>query len=167
MTCVQVVQTKIYHRAADQKLSRRFRTCYLIVLSAISVTLISAWTGWVTWLDFFYLLGYIKLVGSFLKYLPQLYLNYKRQSTLGWSIENILLDLTGGILSISQLLLDSFSQSSHPWEGIKGNLAKLGLGLITFFLDVPFLIQHFYLYGSRPVEEADGKSSTETDRLLP
>jgi hypothetical protein len=32
--------------------------------------------------------------------IPQAYINYQRKSTEGWSIENILLDLTGGVLSL-------------------------------------------------------------------
>jgi hypothetical protein len=49
------------------------------------------------------LMGYFKLSISFLKYLPQFYWNYKRKSTAGWSIANILLDLTGGSLSFLQM----------------------------------------------------------------
>jgi hypothetical protein len=51
------------------------------------------------------LMGYFKLSISFLKYLPQLYWNYQRKSTKGWSIANIILDLTGGLLSFSQMAL--------------------------------------------------------------
>jgi cystinosin len=34
-------------------------------------------------------------------------MNYKRKSTHGWSIGNVLLDFTGGICSIAQLVLDA------------------------------------------------------------
>lgn len=51
------------------------------------------------------LMGYFKLSISFLKYLPQLYWNYQRKSTKGWSIANIILDLTGGLLSFGQMAL--------------------------------------------------------------
>ena len=43
------------------------------------------------WLQFFYLLSYIKLVITFIKYLPQAVLNYRRKSTKGWTIWNIVL----------------------------------------------------------------------------
>ena len=49
------------------------------------------------------MMGYFKLSISFLKYLPQFYWNYKRKSTVGWSIANILLDLTGGLFSFIQM----------------------------------------------------------------
>ena len=33
-------------------------------------------------------------------------MNYKRKSTVGWNIHNVLLDLMGGGLSIAQLMID-------------------------------------------------------------
>lgn len=51
------------------------------------------------------MMGYFKLTISFFKYLPQFYWNYKRKSTKGWSIANIILDLTGGTFSFAQLAL--------------------------------------------------------------
>jgi cystinosin len=50
-------------------------------------------------------MGYYKLAISTLKYLPQMYWNWLRKSTIGWSIFNILMDLTGGLLSFLQMLL--------------------------------------------------------------
>ena len=37
--------------------------------------------------------------------MPQAYMNFQRQSTEGWSIGNVLLDLTGGSFSMLQMLL--------------------------------------------------------------
>ena len=45
-------------------------------------------------------LGYWKTLITAVKYLPQVYLNWKRQSTVGWSLTNVLLDFTGGMLSL-------------------------------------------------------------------
>ena len=53
-------------------------------------------TNWDTWL----VMGYAKAAITFVKYCPQVYLNWKRKSTVGWSTENVLLDLTGGSLSL-------------------------------------------------------------------
>ena len=44
--------------------------------------------------------GYCKALITFVKYCPQVYLNFKRKSTVGWNIYNILLDLTGGTFSL-------------------------------------------------------------------
>lgn len=40
---------------------------------------------------------------------PQVYMNYTRKSTIGWSIGNVLLDFTGGILSMLQMMLNAFN----------------------------------------------------------
>ena len=37
------------------------------------------------------------------------YMNYRRKSTVGWSIGNILLDFTGGSLSILQMFLLAYN----------------------------------------------------------
>jgi len=51
--------------------------------------------------------GYCKAAITFVKYLPQVYLNWKRQSTVGWSLENVLLDFTGGFFSMVQIIIDA------------------------------------------------------------
>lgn len=61
------------------------------------------------WLDFLYALSYIKLAITLIKYVPQAVLNFRRKSTVGWSIENILLDFTGGMLSMLQMLLNAYN----------------------------------------------------------
>lgn len=50
-------------------------------------------------------MGIFKLVIILLKYIPQLYWNYVRKSTKGWSIWGVILDFSGGILSFSQMFL--------------------------------------------------------------
>jgi cystinosin len=44
---------------------------------------------------------------SGMKYIPQLYWNFKRKSTEGWSIFNIIMDLTGGVCSFGQIGLEN------------------------------------------------------------
>ena len=51
-------------------------------------------------IEFLRAAGYCKAIITFVKYMPQVYLNYKRKSTEGWSITNILLDFTGGSFSV-------------------------------------------------------------------
>jgi len=100
----------------------------------------SAWA----WIDVVYTISYVKLVVTVVKYIPQAWVNYKRKSTIGWSISQILLDLTGGILSILQLVLDSALQ--NDWSGITGNPVKLGLGNVSILFDLIFILQHYWLY---------------------
>ena len=51
--------------------------------------------------------GYNKALITFLKYSPQVYHNYKRKSTKGWSLANIFMDFSGGLLSFAQIIVDS------------------------------------------------------------
>lgn len=87
------------------------------------------------------MMGYFKLSISFLKYLPQLYWNYQRKSTKGWSIANIILDLTGGVLSFTQLALEGAFG-----EDVKVNIVKLILGIMVVFYDILFIVQHYCIY---------------------
>ena len=76
--------------------------------------------------------------------MPQVLLNYKLKSTVGWRIETILLDFAGGVMSIGQLLIDCSLQGD--WSGITGNAVKLLLGNVTIAFDVVFFWQHYVLY---------------------
>jgi len=95
----------------------------------------------VTNLKQIYAFGYIKLVVTVIKYIPQVYINYKLKSTVGWAIGQIVLDFAGGILSISQLFIDASLQAD--WSGITGNPVKFGLGNISMLFDVIFMVQHY------------------------
>lgn len=100
--------------------------------------------GYSTWLDYIYLLSAVKVVLSILMYAPQVILNHKRRSTEGWSIWQVLLDITGGILSAFQLVWDCWAV--NDWAGLQGNAAKFLLGFISIFFDVIFLSQHYCWY---------------------
>lgn len=45
--------------------------------------------------------GYSKAGVTLIKYMPQVYLNWKRKSTVGWSLENVMLDFLGGAFSFA------------------------------------------------------------------
>ena len=70
-----------------------------------------------------------------------------------------LLDFSGGLLSLLQLVIDSALQAD--WSGLTGNPIKLGLANISLLFDVVFILQHFVLYG--PVEEHGGQSEQLVD----
>ena len=89
-------------------------------------------------------MGYVKLIVTVLKYIPQAWVNYERKSTVGWSIEQVLMDFVGGILSFAQLLIDSSLQKD--WSGLTGNPVKLGLSNISVFFDIIYMVQHYILY---------------------
>lgn len=114
-------------------------------------------SSWV-WLDAIYAISYVKLIVTLIKYTPQVLVNYRNKSTKGWSILQILLDFSGGILSISQQSIDSYLQ--RDWSGITGNPVKFALGNVSMMYDLVFMTQHYVLYRG-----ADGKSM-EGDSLL-
>jgi cystinosin len=97
-----------------------------------------------SWLDFLYMLSIVKIAISITKYMPQVSLNYKRKSTCGWNIWNIVLDCTGGTLSIVQQIGDSWDL--RDYSGVTGNPAKFGLGFVSIFFDLIFFLQHYVLY---------------------
>jgi hypothetical protein len=50
-------------------------------------------------------------------------MNWKRQSTVGWSIGNVMLDFTGGSLSFLQQFLDA--NRKDDWSYFTTNIPKL------------------------------------------
>ena len=50
--------------------------------------------------DTFMVMGYCKAAITFVKYVPQVILNHRRKSMAGFSLANVLLDFTGGSLSM-------------------------------------------------------------------
>ena len=115
-------------------------------------------------------MGWCKVVISLIKYIPQAVSNYKRKSTIGWNIHNILLDFTGGVFSFGQNIIDSlrdrFSVTSDDQS--KGlNIAKYALSFVSIFFDCVFMVQHYWLYKDSNSDLGDKKIDDETvDKLL-
>jgi cystinosin len=109
------------------------------------------------------------VVVTVVKYIPQAWLNYKRKSTVGWDIRQILLDLAGGVLSIGQLVLDSSFEAD--WSGVTGNPIKFLLGNVSIIFDAVFVVQHYVLYrhGSEEttVEEEEDDDNKGPDLRTP
>ncbi|KAF7158920.1 hypothetical protein CNMCM5623_004099 [Aspergillus felis] len=119
------------------------------------------------WLDVLYRIGNIKVFLTAIKYTPQAWMNYCHQSTKGFCMIAVLMDLTGGMLSLIQLIIDISLQAD--WSGAQGNATKLVLGNLTIFFDIIFMVQHYCLYSrkSRSVmlqpSEHDPLLRTEND----
>lgn len=111
----------------------------------------------VTWLLYLTMFSYVKLAVTLIKYCPQVYLNFRRKSTVGWSIGNVLLDFTGGSFSILQMFLLSYNYDD--WKSIFGDPTKFGLGVFSIFFDVIFMFQHYVLYRNRK----DGYKAIDDD----
>ena len=83
--------------------------------------------------------GYAKCAISFVKYCPQVYLNYKRKSTVGWSLANVILDLTGGILSFIQIFLNAWALNESIIGDGAFNVVKFVLSIMSIIFDSIFL----------------------------
>uniref|UniRef100_A0A1I7XU70 Cystinosin homolog n=1 Tax=Heterorhabditis bacteriophora TaxID=37862 RepID=A0A1I7XU70_HETBA len=115
----------------------------LLILSGCSAGVLSV-LNYINMLEFVTALSYIKMVVTVSKYFPQAYFNFKRKSTVGWSIGNVLLDFSGGSLDILQMVLQCINVEN--WSALSGNPVKFGLGLISIIFDILFMIQHCVLY---------------------
>uniref|UniRef100_A0A2M4A753 Cystinosin homolog n=3 Tax=Anopheles triannulatus TaxID=58253 RepID=A0A2M4A753_9DIPT len=163
-TMLTLGQCFIYERG-DQKVSRYAWGIMGIFVIVVLVAGILVGTETFHWLDFLYVLSYIKLSVTLIKYIPQAVLNFQRKSTVGWSIENVLLDFTGGMLSMLQMLLNGYNYDD--WASIFGDPTKFGLGLFSVLFDILFMVQHYVLYRNRTdgktfKDESSGTNTTNT-----
>lgn len=106
-------------------------------------------------------LGWCKVAISLVKYIPQVISNYRRKSTIGWNIHNILLDITGGILSFAQNVIDSI-RGTLDIEGQTPtlNIAKFAISFVAVIFDVIFIVQHYILYKNA---NSDLKGNTQKE----
>ncbi|XP_043946638.1 cystinosin [Protopterus annectens] len=155
LTLVAIVQCCVYERG-DQKVSKIAIGLLVVAWAFALSSLFVAVAGKITWLQYLYYFSYIKLGVTLTKYTPQVYLNYRRKSTEGWSIGNVLLDFTGGAFSLLQMFLQSYN--SDAWTLIFGDPTKFGLGLFSIMFDIIFMIQHYCLYrhSKHGYEQCDG-----------
>ena len=96
--------------------------------------------------DTLLMMGYAKAAITFVKYCPQVYLNWKRKSTVGWSLANVMLDFTGGSFSLLQSAINSIAFGEPFFAAGAFNLVKFILGIMSIFFDSIFMFQHFVLY---------------------
>jgi len=132
LTTVTIGQCFIYDRGTQRVHPVTWGIIGLAGLAAVVLIILAgAFSGILIWLDIIYYFSYVKIGATLLKYIPQAYFNYERKSTDGWSIGNILLDITGGILSFFQLFVDA--AESGNWKVFTGDPAKLALAMISIF----------------------------------
>ncbi|CAE6399937.1 unnamed protein product [Rhizoctonia solani] len=155
-------QTFYYHRGPRQRLSTFNKVLITFMVAFIGVDLGRVATHQANLIDILYHLGMFKLYVSIAKYIPQVrttisepdfyhnvpqaFSNFNRKSTEGWSIGNVVLDFTGGLLSLLQLLIDSFALDD--WSSITGNPVKFGLSMLSLGFGLLFISQHYILYAT-------------------
>jgi len=74
------------------------------------------------------------------KYLYQIFLNYDKQSTIGFAVEGIWGDIVGAICSLLQFVINKIiGQQDINW-------AKFLLACISVIFDIVLIYQHYILY---------------------
>jgi len=153
---VTLVQCVLYERAG-QTVSRLCLGILTGIALFVFISLILTLTNVIEWLDFLMYCSYVKLGITLIKYVPQAVMNYRRKSTVGWSIGNILLDFTGGMLSMIQMFLIAYN--NDDWSSLFGDPTKFGLGLFSVIFDIFFMLQHYVFYrGNMPHETLQGSN---------
>ncbi|XP_046550260.1 cystinosin-like [Haliotis rubra] len=161
VTVVTIGQCFIYERGG-QKVSRVCTVLLVGIWLFAFIALFVAVGKKITWLEYLYYFSYIKLGVTLIKYVPQAWMNFRRKSTLGWSIGNVLLDFTGGSLSLLQMFLIAYN--NDDWGSIFGDPTKFGLGFFSILFDILFMVQHYCLYrGQNPYEAINEKDSNVND----
>jgi len=145
LVCLTIFQ--IFYYNPKKKLSKTTIIIFSIIFTLLSIYFICCVkinSIYFSGMMFFYVLSIFKIILTIMKYTPQIYHNYKRNNTDGFAISNPLLDILGGIFSLSQVLFDSIIY--HNSNGLLGDIVKLLLGILTIFFDIIFITQHFFLY---------------------
>ncbi|KAI9012079.1 hypothetical protein CLU79DRAFT_771225 [Phycomyces nitens] len=143
LAAVLLFQTTIYLKSVKQKLSSASAAVIWAVLMGAVLMVLSVRYGNTAWADVMYYFDGVNYLTAMIKYLPLVKVNAKRQSTTGWSIQTIILDISSGILLGLQSIVDNTNQTSieHP--------AKCTLAVVIILFDLVFLYQHFVLYAHR------------------
>ncbi|KAK1318416.1 hypothetical protein QJS10_CPB04g01689 [Acorus calamus] len=142
LTLFTLYQVIIYERG-NQKVSKICMSISSVVwiIAIVCVILASQSHSWLWLISVF---NSIQVVMTAIKYIPQAWMNFRRKSTVGWSIGNILLDLLGGVMNFAQMGLQSIDQGTLV--NFYGNIGKTLLSLEVVFFDLLFVIQHYILY---------------------
>lgn len=83
----------------------------------------------------------LKISMSLIKYIPQVIHNHDRKSMKGFAIQSVALDITGGVASLSQLILQITKDQGFNFVAIVANFGKIGLALVTLVFNVIFISQ--------------------------
>lgn len=83
----------------------------------------------------------LKISMSLIKYIPQVIHNYDRRSLKGFAIQSVLLDVTGGVASLSQLLWQISRDQGFSYMVFVANFGKIGLALVTLVFNFIFISQ--------------------------
>jgi len=143
-----------YRRSPSQQLSRTVKIIsgigivagLLLVLHAYEISTTRAHYQLVDVANIF---GTVKVFFSSVKYMPQAYFNYQRKAVKGFSVKGYLVDILGGVLCCTQLVLDGILLNDI--SGVYKHPTKMMLAFVTIAFNVIFLVQyHIYANAVNP-----------------
>lgn len=148
----QVVSgVKLWNFKTDNH-QNRMKPCYyrFLVISLLVFAILTlkfsyenSHNGWdnVRTLSYCNALFVLKISMSLIKYIPQALHNYERKSMKGFSIQSVALDITGGIASLLQLMVQISRDQGFSYMAIVANFGKIGLALVTLVFNFIFVSQ--------------------------
>ena len=140
---VVIGQCRLY-KSGGQKVSQTCKsilgTIFVFLFIVLIITLSS---NALHWIDFLTYSSFVKIF-TCTKYVPQVYMNFKRRSTSGFSVGVVICDVNGGLFSIAQMVADSYN--FDDWSSFSGNPTKFIVGVFTLVFDVILIIQHYACY---------------------
>lgn len=89
----------------------------------------------------------LKISMSLLKYVPQVIHNHERRSMKGFPVQGTMLDITGGIGSLMQLVWQISCEKRFNTAVFMANFGKIGLAMVTIIFNFIFLSQ-WTIYGN-------------------
>jgi len=156
---IMLIQAFIYERGG-QKVSKICKGVTLLIFLYIFSTMIPTLTGALNLVDFFEYISYVKIATT-LKYMPQVWMNYQRGSTQGFSIGMVALDITGGSLSVGQMLVNCYNKDD--WSSLEGNATKLLVGIMSVLFDVILMAQHLFYKHNIPLKSLQNNNDKENN----
>ncbi|GJQ70985.1 putative L-cystine transmembrane transporter [Trypoxylus dichotomus] len=163
ITIITGIQCLIY-KSDNQTVSTIVKCQHALIGAILVVTVALVNLDFIIWLDFIYVCSYVKLFLTLTKYVPQAYMNYRRKSTVGWNIYNVVADVTGGIFSISQMFLNAYNLDQ--WKSLIENPTKFWLGVVSILFDIIFIVQHYILYRGREEVISYKESILDEEKLF-
>ena len=116
----------------------------IIIVSGILFALV--WANVVIMIDVLYFFSYLKMFSTLSKYLPQIYFNFRRKTTKGFSMDAMVLDFFGGLFLTAQQIVDCMDEGNM--SPITGNLVKVLLGVFSMINNLILILQKL-IYGRR------------------
>ena len=163
MNLVVILQMVSFDPGNWWKLSRLWASCLFVLTAAAICGAVVAGSGAISWLSYISVLSWVKLAVTFVKYTPQVVLNWRRGCTVGFHVLGVTLDLTGSVMSLIQLSIDCAIVGSFSL--VVGDPVKFGLGLMTMVFDVVLIAQHVYFSNSHAGLEIPSSASSENSSL--